>query len=594
MRLALAQINSTVGDLGGNATRILQLAHSVQSEHKADLLILPEMVLCGYPAGDLWLDPQFIDDCRLALQSIIRQLPGLGIVLGYPRLARDGDQRLAAYKAATETAAIYINNGAETQGENRPARTFFTRIATNHADVYYQRERLASYAKRNLPNYLVFDEMRYFFEGQQAAVFEWRGLRFGLLICEDLWQAQPIASCRAAGAQHIISINASPYHIGQPATRRRLISARAKQAQLSLSYVNCWGGQDGLIFDGNSFVCDRQGEIVASLPGMQEGVLILDLDVDGNPIPHQVKHPSKTSARTRGAEPVLGEIYAALQLGLHDYARKNKFEKLVLGLSGGIDSALTLCLAVDAVGADKVTALILPSQYTAAASLRDAVALATNLGVNYEQFSIASVTNTIVKTMQTVLADESTSSISLQNIQARARGLLLMAWANKHDALLLATGNKSEFAVGYATLYGDMAGGFCPLKDVLKMQVYALAGYRNQQGEVIPANIIRRAPSAELYSGQKDSDNLPDYALLDAILAAHLEEGLSEMEIVNLGYDRRLVRQILRMVQRAEHKRHQAAVGTRISLRGFSTDRRYPITSGYVSQHYAKNSLYPD
>lgn len=582
MRLALAQINSTVGDLAGNAARMLQLAHSIKSEQQADLLVFPEMALCGYPAGDLWLDPQFIEDCRVTLESIIQQLPDLGMILGYPRLVQNGEQQQAnlAYKAAMETAAIY-SQGARAQPSTKRDHTFFTRIATNHAGLYYRQKQLASYAKQNLPNYLVFDEIRYFVAGQRTTVFEWRGLRFGLLICEDLWQTQPIAACQAAGAQHILSINASPYHIGQPTTRHRLIGARARTAQLPISYANCWGGQDGIIFDGSSFVCDREGEIMVALPGMQEGVLIVDLDAHGNPVP--ARRPSKTTTETERVEPI-DEIYTALKLGLHDYVSKNQFEKVVLGLSGGIDSALVLCLAVDAIGAKRVTALILPSQYTSAASLRDASALATKLGVHHEQFAITSVTDAIQQTMQTVLADESTSSVSMQNIQARARGLLLMAWANKHDALLLATGNKSEFAVGYATLYGDMAGGFCPLKDVLKTRVYALARHRNREEEIIPANIIKRAPSAELYAGQKDSDNLPDYQLLDAILAAYLEEGLPAMDIVKLGYDRQLVRQILRMVHQAEHKRHQAAVGTRISLRGFSTDRRYPITSGYAAQ----------
>ena len=443
---------------------------------------------------------------------------------------------------------------------------------TNHADVFHRGEQLASYAKQRLPNYQVFDEKRYFQPGAKTVSFLFKEVRFGLLICEDLFYPQPIAACREAGAQHIITLNASPYNLHQPQQRREVVLMRAQEQKLPISYVNCCGGQDELVFDGHSFVCNRKGEIVASLAGMKEGLLPIELNEKGAP---QLGRQEKPLAKT-------AEIYEVLKLGLKDYVVKNGFDRTILGLSGGIDSALVLCLAADALGPNKVTALIMPSQYTADISVKDAISLAKNLNVRYEEIEIQPLVELCGKQLQKNLDLSDEKDITLQNIQPRCRALLLMAWANKTHALVLATSNKSESAVGYTTLYGDMAGGFSPIKDVLKTRVYELADHRNKLEPVIPHNILSRPPTAELHSGQLDQDTLPDYPTLDKILTAYIEDCLSHREIIAQGYDEETTIRTIAMVDAAEYKRRQAAPGIRITEKGFGRDRRYPITQKYA------------
>lgn len=539
IRLVLAQLNPIVGDLDGNAEKIIRAGHRARQEYQADILVVPEQVLIGYPAEDLLLQPQLGKLCDRSLTRIVKELSSLCLIIGYPRPAANSRQ---------------------------PA-------LTNHAAVFHQGKCLASYAKQYLPNYQVFDEKRYFQPGNETATFSFKGVVFGLLICEDLWYPDPIAACRSAGAQHIISLNASPYNTHQPQKRLKTVQTRAKEQRLPISYVNCYGGQDELVFDGHSFVCNGEGEILTSLGGMKEGLLPVLLDKNGIPQPGRQEKPL----------PKIAEIYEVLKLGLKDYVTKNGFRHCILGLSGGIDSALVLCLAADALSPTRVSALIMPSQYTSAASIKDAIALAENLKVQYEQISIEPLMDAGKKQLAGKLDLNDDKDIAVQNIQPRCRLLLLMAWANKNNALLLATSNKSESAVGYTTLYGDMAGGFSPIKDVLKTRVYELAHYRNQVSEVIPTNILTRPPTAELHPGQLDQDSLPDYPLLDEILTAYVEEALSHREIIARGYDEKTTIRIIAMVDAAEYKRRQAAIGTRITEKGFGKDRRYPITQKYGS-----------
>lgn len=538
--LVLAQLDFTVGDLDGNAAKIIQAGQQAQREFQADMLVFPEQALIGYPAEDLLLQAQLPILCEQAIDKIAAALPKLCLILGYPRAIDE-----------------------------------LTPKVTNHALVLYQDKRLASYAKQYLPNYQVFDEKRYFEAGTTATTFLFKEVTFGLLICEDLWYPHPIAACRAAGAQHIISLNASPYNIQQPQQRMDIIVRRAREQQLPISYVNCCGGQDELVFDGHSFVCSSEGDIITRLPGMQEGLLEVGLDEKG--VPQALANPAHPPPLTKTAE-----IYQVLQLGLRDYIIKNGFTQAVLGLSGGIDSALVLCLAADALGADKVTALIMPSMYTASMSTADAIALAENLGVRYEQIAVQPMVDSCLKQLNTKLSLGDKEDTTVQNIQPRCRSLLLMAWSNRTGALLLATGNKSENAVGYATLYGDMAGGFSPIKDVLKTRVYELARYRNSIRDVIPERILTRPPSAELYPDQLDRDSLPDYPILDEILTAYIEEALSHKDIIARGYDKETTIKVISMVDASEYKRQQAAPGTRITEKGFGKDRRYPITNKYA------------
>ncbi len=531
MRIAIAQLDCVVGDLAGNAARILGAVTEAR-RGGADLVITPELSLCGYPPEDLVLRPAFLEACADELSRLAAEVSGTTVLIGYPEAA-DGKRH---------NAVAVVRDG---------------RIA-------------AIYRKGELPNYTVFDEQRYFEPAREPCVIDVAGVRVGIIICEDVWFPGPARAARGAGAQVIVVPNGSPYHTRQQALRREVVTARAKETGLPIVYVNRIGGQDELVFDGASFIVDGTGALAQQLPAWRETVALAEFD-------------GATPKAVRGTldERLEPHVYAALTMGVRDYVLKNRFPGVLVGLSGGIDSALTLAIAVDALGRERVRALMLPSRYNAAMSLEDARAMAGILGVRYDEIPIDGVFDGF----RAALAEEfknSPEDATEENIQARIRGTLLMALSNKHGAIVLTTGNKSEMAVGYATLYGDMAGGFGVLKDISKTLVYRLAHYRNSLGRVIPERIITRAPSAELRLDQTDQDSLPPYDVLDAILEAYVEENLSPTEIVARGVAPEHVAQVVRLIKINEYKRRQAAVGIRITPRGFGKDWRYPITSAWA------------
>jgi NAD+ synthase (glutamine-hydrolysing) len=531
MRIAIAQLDCVVGDFSGNAARILG-AVAEAGRGGADLVVTPELSLCGYPPEDLVLRPAFLAACAEELTRVAAQVSGPMVLVGFPEAA-DGKRY---------NAAAIVRDG---------------RVA-------------AVYRKCELPNYTVFDEERYFEPAREACVVDVAGVRVGIVICEDIWFPGPARAARDAGAQVIVVPNGSPYHTRQQALRREVVTARTKETGLPVVYVNRVGGQDELVFDGASFIVDGEGALAQQLPAWHETVALAEFD-------------GATPKAVRGAldERLEPHVYAALTMGVRDYVQKNRFPGVLLGLSGGIDSALTLAVAVDALGRERVRAFMLPSRYNAAISLEDARTMAGILGVRYDEIPIDGVFDAFRSTLAEEfkgLAEDSTE----ENIQARIRGTLLMALSNKHGAIVLTTGNKSEMGVGYATLYGDMAGGFSVLKDISKTLVYRLARYRNSLGRVIPERIITRAPSAELRANQTDQDSLPPYDVLDAILEAYVEEDLSPAEIVARGLPPEEVAKVVRLIKVNEYKRRQAAVGIRITPRGFGKDWRYPITSAWA------------
>jgi NAD+ synthetase len=531
MRIGIAQLNQVVGDLPGNAARILG-AVAEGERGGADLVITPELSLCGYPPEDLVLRPAFLAACAKELRELASKVGRTTVIVGFPEAA-DG---------ACYNAAAVLRDG---------------RVA-------------AVYRKHELPNYTVFDEDRYFRPGNTPCVFEAGGVRIGLVICEDIWLPGPARAAREAGAELIVVPNGSPYHLRQQALRQDVVSARVKETGLPVVYVNRVGGQDELVFDGASFVIDIDGSVAQQLPAWQETVALAQFEGARPKIVRGALDPH--------LEP---NIYSALTMGVRDYVDKNRFRNALIGLSGGIDSALTLAIAVDALGRDRVRALMLPSRYNAPMSLEDARTMAGILGVRYDEIPIDGVAGAF----DAALAEEFMSlppDAAEENIQARIRGTLLMALSNKHGAIVLTTGNKSEMAVGYATLYGDMAGGFAVLKDISKTLVYRLAHYRNSLGRVIPERVIIRAPSAELRPNQTDQDSLPPYDVLDAILEAYVEELRSPAEIVARGYAPEHVAKVVRLIKTNEYKRRQAAVGIRITPRGFGKDWRYPISSAWI------------
>jgi NAD+ synthase (glutamine-hydrolysing) len=538
LRIALAQLNLFVGDVAGNTQRLIDASAQARDEMRADLVLFPELSLSGYPPEDLLFHSGLRRQVKTALDRVRNETSGITVVAGYPEYVEEG---------------IY-----------------------NAAAVLCDGEAVANYRKQELPNYSVFDEKRYFEHGLDTCIFELKGIRVALLICEDIWEANPARAAKANGAQLIVVINGSPYSLRYQERREEVVRARVKDTGLPVVYVNLLGGQDELVFDGGSFVMDAQGAITQRIPPFIEGLFAVEVDlVDGRAVP-----------RPAHIEPPLSEeasVYGALVMGVRDYVSKHRFPGIVLGLSGGIDSALTLAIAVDALGADRVHAVMMPSRYTSQMSLDDAAAQAKTMNVRYDTISIEGMFATALDALQEVFAGRQPDTTE-ENIQARSRGLLLMAISNKTGRMVLTTGNKSEMAVGYATLYGDMAGGFAPIKDCNKMLVYRLAKYRNSIGRVIPERVIERAPSAELRHDQKDSDSLPDYAVLDAILELFIEDDLSVDEITARGFDRATVGRVLEMVKRNEYKRRQAPPGVRISDRAFGRDWRYPITSGYKSK----------
>ena len=558
MKVALAQFNATVGDLVGNASRIAAMARTAHGQG-ACLVIAPELSLTGYPPEDLLLRPAFIQACDDALAGLAAELAdcdGLHVLVGHPlQGSAGGDVRLKSIAVQQRFNAASVLTGGRVT---------------------------ASYAKRELPNYQVFDERRYFVSGRDAGlgplVFEAGGLRFGVLVCEDAWFDEPARLARDAGAQVLCVINASPFHLDKGGEREQRMAERARDVGLPLLYAHLVGGQDEVVFDGASFALDATGTVTARAPSFEEALLVLDLGAVGV--------PSGPLAPVPGLE---AQAWAALVTGVRDYLGKNSFPGAIIGLSGGIDSALVLAIAVDALGADKVRAVMMPSPYTADISWIDARDMAERLGVRYEEIAIAPMFDAFRSSLAVQFAGlpEDTTE---ENLQARIRGTLLMALSNKSGSIVLTTGNKSEMATGYCTLYGDMAGGFAVIKDVAKTLVYRLAEWKNRQptrradgslGPVIPQRIITRPPSAELRPDQTDQDSLPPYEVLDGILARYMEEDQGIAQIVAAGYARADVERVTRLVKLSEYKRRQSPVGIRITHRAFGRDWRYPITSKF-------------
>ena len=536
LRIALAQVNLLVGDVQGNAQRVIAGAHHARAELHADLTLFPELALSGYPPEDLLFHRGFRRQIEAGLTRVCRESADAAVMLGFPEYAGGGIYNSAALIAGGETAAIH--------------------------------------RKAELPNYKVFDEKRYFFPGRQPTVALLKGFKVGMLVCEDIWQPEAAQLARADGAELLAVINASPFEIHKQREREEVARARVADVRLPLAYVNLVGGQDELVFDGNSFVMNAQGEVVLRAPPFVAGTWTADFvrSADGKVAPRAGAVVAELSDEA--------SVYGALVLGVRDYVRKHGFPGVVMGLSGGIDSALTLAIAVDALGKEGVQAVMMPSRYTSAMSLEDAQEQARILGVKYAVLSIESMFETTLATLRDEFGARPPDATE-ENIQSRCRMLLLMGLSNKTGRMLLTTGNKSEMAVGYATLYGDMAGGFAPIKDCSKLLVYRLAHYRNGLGRVIPQRVIERAPSAELRAEQKDSDSLPPYEVLDPILEAFIEEDLSVDEIEARGFDRATTARVLDLVKRNEYKRRQAPPGVRVSRRAFGRDWRYPITNGY-------------
>ena len=538
-KIALAQINFCVGDIEANTSKIKDYAIRARDEMGADLVVFPELAVTGYPPEDLLLRPGFLEWARKSVYRLAATVQGIDIVLGMP--FEDG--------GGLRNAAVVLRGG----------------------------KTLCRYSKQCLPNYRVFDEKRYFKAGNEAVVFECKGLNIGLTVCEDIWYPEPARLAKQAGADVILNINASPYSLHKHKDRVKVLQQRTAESGLPVIYLNSVGGQDELVFDGDTMIMSQAQELLLTTDRFTEKLIEV-------PWP-----PPLQSKIIENKADTLGHVYSALVTGVRDYVRKNGFPGVLLGLSGGIDSAMTLAIAVDALGAENVNAVMMPSRYTAQMSLDDASEQARTQGVDYAVVSIEPVYEQFVKTLEPLFAGTTASTTvdtTEENIQARSRGVILMALSNKTGRMLLTTGNKSEMAVGYATLYGDMAGGFAPLKDVSKTLVYELARYRNTIEPVIPERVITREPSAELSADQKDSDSLPPYDILDPILERFIEHDQSVDEIAAAGFDAELVKRIVTMVLRNEYKRRQTPPGVRITSRGFGKDRRYPITSGYVKKFY--------
>ncbi len=535
VKVALAQVDLAVGDVAGNTAKIIDFASRARDEERADLIVFPELSICGYPPEDLLLHAGLRESVAQAIAEIRNKVFGIAVLIGFPEY---------------EEGLIY-----------------------NSCAVFLDGHVIAHYRKHLLPNYSVFDEERYFTAGKEAAVFKLRDIRLGVTICEDVWHPEPMAASRSAGAECIIAINGSPYEVDTQARREQVVRKRVQEVGVPAIYLNMIGGQDELVFDGGSFVMDRDGEVRFRAPAFTEGLHTIEMQGTAAGV---VPEKGECAAAVSTEE----SVYRALVTGTRDYVTKHGFSGVVIGLSGGIDSALVTAIACDAIGAERVRAVMMPFRYTSNMSQEDAAKQAATLGIRYDVIPIEPMYEATVSQLQPIFGDAE-PDVTEENIQARCRGVLLMAISNKTGRMLLTTGNKSEMAVGYATLYGDMAGGFAPIKDCSKSLVYRLARYRNSLGAVIPERVITREPSAELRQDQKDSDSLPDYDVLDPILEAFIEEDLSVAEITERGFDRDTVIRVLEMVKRNEYKRRQAPPGIRISGRAFGRDWRYPITSGY-------------
>ena len=552
LELSVAQLNFTVGDMAGNARKIIDAARTAYARG-VRLLLTPELSICGYAAEDLFLRASFISACDQAMDVVrhaLADLKGMHVVVGHP------------------------------SGHDERTRSVAVSLRFNMASVLCEGKVVASYAKRELPNYQVFDERRYFKPGSVPCVFEVQGIKVGLLICEDAWFEQPAQETKAAGAQVLAVINASPFHMGKAQEREDKMRERCLATNLPLVYAHLVGGQDEVVFEGRSFALQASGDMAGRAKGFAEDELQVTLDSqEGQLLLQSSIAPLPTA---------LAEVWDALVLGVSDYLGKNRFPGALIGLSGGIDSALVLAIAVDALGPENVRCVMMPSPYTADISLVDARDMAQRMGVRYDEKSIVPMFDAFLQTLQADFLGMPLDATE-ENIQARIRGTLLMALSNKHGAMVLTTGNKSEMATGYCTLYGDMAGGFAVIKDVAKTLVYQLATWRNQHdpygrgASPIPERIITRPPSAELRPDQTDQDSLPPYEVLDAILSRYMEQDQSAQEIVAAGFALADVEKVTRLIRLNEYKRRQAPIGIRISHRGFGKDWRYPITSHFRS-----------
>ena len=535
LSFVLAQINPVVGDIPGNTQRVISAVTDARDLMSAQVVVFPELVLCGYPPEDLLLRPSMQTRIERALRELENECRGITVILGYPW--REGG------------------------------------VLYNMAGLIQNGKLVEQYAKNCLPNYQVFDEKRYFESGNAPCVVDICGIKTALTVCEDIWDLDPTAQARDAGARLMININASPFHKNKQLLRQQTVIARAQEGGMPIIYVNQVGGQDELVFDGGSMVADAAGELCFQAPLFEEKLYRVDLEFDDNTV--QV-----LKQQVAPVPEVLSSVYQTLVMGVRDYVNKNGFKGVVLGLSGGIDSALTLAIAVDALGADRVEAVMMPFRYTSQLSLDDAQEEARLLDVQYKVIGIAPMYEAFCSALEEEFSNTEKDKTE-ENIQARVRGVLLMAISNKKGYLVLTTGNKSEMAVGYATLYGDMAGGLDVLKDVSKMSVFELSRYRNSLSPVIPESVITRPPSAELAPDQIDEDSLPPYEILDQILELYIEQDMAAQDIIDRGFGAEDVNHIVRMVDLNEYKRRQAAVGIRITERGFGRDRRYPITNGW-------------
>ncbi len=534
MKLAIAQINFVVGDLSGNIRKMLDYVDRARNAGAA-LIVFPELALSGYPPEDLLLRKGFRQACEDALTELAGKTSNVTLLVGHPHLRK---------------GKLY-----------------------NAASVLCEGKVLATYLKQLLPNDSVFDEQRYFTPGSDACVFELEGIKFGVNICQDIWEPAPAMRTKAAGADVLLVLNSSPYHIRKLDLRHQIVRQRIAETLLPVVYVNLVGGQDELVFDGASFAINERGELTHQLDEFVESLGLIEFQ-DKTPVVDKVPASGTLEA----------SVYKALRLGVKDYVDKNRIPGVLLGLSGGVDSALTLAIAVDALGADRVQAVMMPSQFTAAISLTDARTIAETLHVRYAEFPIGRIFGEFKGTLASGCVERGNSDgadLTEENLQARIRGNLLMALSNKYGSIVLNTGNKSETAVGYCTLYGDMAGGFAVLKDVSKTMVYRLCRYRNTLGKVIPERVIDRAPSAELRADQTDQDSLPPYDILDAIMEAYVEHDIALVEILEMNFAEDDVRRVVQLIRQNEYKRRQSPPGVRITPRGFGKDWRYPLTARY-------------
>lgn len=535
--IVVAQINLLVGDIKGNAQRIIEVTQQAVKDHQADIVLFPELALSGYPPEDLLLRPGFYTRCAAALETITKSTTNTTIIIGFP----------------------------EKEGDN----------CYNKAAIIQDGKIIASYAKHCLPNYTVFDEMRYFTAGTTPCVFKLKGINIGVTICEDLWRDGPAHQSVDAGAEIILSLNASPYDRNKVRARLTMLENRISKVNVPVVYANLVGGQDELVFDGGSMVVDENGKHCQQAAYYEEELMPVEIEIGvGKTLaitPHTLPHRLSIEEN----------LYKALVLGVRDYVNKNNFPGAILGLSGGIDSGLTVAIIVDALGADRVQAVMMPSRFTASISLEDAQKQAETLGIQYDVIEIEPAFKALLAALSDQFAGTEPGTAE-ENLQARIRGTLLMAISNKKGSIVLTTGNKSEFSVGYTTLYGDMAGGFSVLKDIPKTMVYRLADYRNTLSTVIPDRVIEREPSAELAEDQKDRDTLPPYPVLDEILDRYVEKDQDPRNIYAAGLDKDTVNRVVTLLNANEYKRRQAPIGIRTTQRAFGKDRRYPITSGYT------------